>query len=169
MVRRAVLLGVVAIGLTACTAVDTPGQGAALETFAHRTATSDLVLFWNCRERSGGVLRVEGVAQNPWQAQPIRFLELQLVGVDAQGREIAAATGKARDIQIFTGQQSPFQLELRLAGTEVRVDLYYQYLFNEEFKAALLAGPPMAGPRQYAQTRTALVRDACSPTAHLAR
>jgi hypothetical protein len=54
----------------------------------------------------------------------------------------------------------------------VRVDLYYQYLFNQEWEsgALLVAGPPMAAPRRYAQsTNTNMVRDACSPTQHLAR
>ncbi len=169
MVRQTVLLGVVVMGVTACAAMDTPGPGAPPEAFAHRAATSELVLFWNCREPAAGVLRVEGVAQNPWQAQPIGFLELQVEGVDGQGRQTAVAAGKAGAILIFTNQSSPFQLDLRSSGTEVRFDLYYQYLFNEEFKDALLAGPPMVGPRLYAQTRTALVRDACSPTQHLAR
>jgi hypothetical protein len=111
------------------------------------------------------------VAHSPWQAQPIRHLELQIVGVDSQDRQTAEATGRARDIQILTNERSPFQLDLRTAGTEVRFDLYYQYLFNKEWEAsALLAGPPMVGPRRYAQsTNTYMVRDACSPAQHRAR
>jgi hypothetical protein len=112
------------------------------------------------------------VAHNPWQAQPIGYLQLQIVGVDAGGRETAEAAGKARDLHILTNQRSPFQLELRTIGTEVRIDLYYQYLFNQEWEsgALLLAGPPVAGLRLYAQsTNTNMVRDACSPTQHLAR
>ena len=169
MVRYALLLVVVAMGITSCVAVDTPTTGAPTEAFTHRTANSDVVLLWNCLQPASGVLRIEGVAHSPWQAQPVRYLEVQVVGVDAQGRQTAEATGKARDIQIFTNQRSPFQLDLRTAGTEVRVDLYYQYLFNEEYDTAMLAGPPMVGPRRYAQTRTNMVRDACSPTQHLAR
>jgi hypothetical protein len=170
MRRYAVLLLLVAMGGTACVAMDTAGTGAPPNAFTHRTANSEVVLLWNCLPPASGVLRVEGVARNPWQSQPIRYLEVQVVGVDAQGRQTAEAAGKARDIQLFTSQQSPFQLDLRTAGTEVRFDLYYQYLFNEEYDAALLAGPPMVGPRRYAQpTRTNMVRDACSATQHLAR
>jgi hypothetical protein len=169
MVRQTLLSVLVVLGVTACAAGATPAPGAPPEAFVHRAATSDLVLLWNCLAPAAGGLRVEGVAQNPWQAQPIRFLELQLVGVDAQGRQTTTIAGKAGAIQIFTSQSSPFQLELRTSGTEVRFDLYYQYLFNEEFKDALLAGPPMVGLRLYAQTRTGLVRDACAPTQHLAR
>jgi hypothetical protein len=169
MMRYAVLLVGVAMGVTACVAVNTPGTGAPPEVFMHRTANSEVVLLWNCLQPASGGLRVEGVAHSPWQAQPIRYLELQLVGVDAQNRQTAEAAGKARDVQIFTNQRSPFQIELRTVGTEARVDLFYQYLFSYEYDTAMVAGPPMVGPRLYAQTRTNMVRDACSPTQHLAR
>ena len=169
MMRYAVLLAVVAMGVISCAAVDTAGTGAPPDTFTHRTANSEVVLLWNCLQPATGMLRIEGVARNPWQAQPVRYLEVQVVGVDAQGRQTAEGAGKARDIQLFTNQQSPFQLDVRTAGAEVRFDLYYEYLFNAEYDTALLAGPPTVGPRRYAQTRTNMVRDACSPTQHLAR
>ena len=169
MVLHALLLVVVAVGLASCVAVDTAGTGAPPDAFTHRAANAEVVLLWNCLQPASGVLRVQGVARNPWHAQPIRYLELQVVGVDAQGRQTAEAAGKVWDIQIFTNQQAPFQLDLRTAGAEVRVDLYYQYLFNHEYDTAMLAGPPMVGPRRYAQTNTNMVRDACSPAQHLAR
>ena len=169
MVRHGLLVVVVAMGVTSCVAVDTAGPGVPPEGFTHRAANSDVVLFWNCLEPTAGVLRVDGVARSPWQAQPIRYLEFQVVGLDAQGRKTAEVAGKAQDIQIFTTQQSRFQLDLRTGGAEVRFDLYYQYLFNQEYDSLLLAGPPMVGPRLYAQTRTNVVRDVCSPNQHLAR
>ncbi len=168
MIRYALLL-LVAMGVTSCAGLDTAGTGAPPDAFLHRAANSEVVLLWNCLRPASGVLRVEGVARNPWQAQPIRYLEVEVVGLDAQGRQTAEAAGKVRDIQLFTNQQSPFQLDLRTSGAEVRFDLYYQYLFNAEWDNALLAGPPMVGQRRYAQTRTNMVRDACSPTQHLAR
>jgi hypothetical protein len=168
MVRCAVLL-LIAMAVTSCVAVDTVGTGMSPEAFTHRAATSEVVLLWTCLQPASDLLRVEGVARNPWQAQPIRYLELQVVGVDAQGRQTAEVAGKARDFQIFTNQQSPFQLDLRTAGAEVRFDLYYQYLFDQEYDTAMVAGPPMVGPRLHAQTNTNMVRDVCSPTQHLAR
>jgi hypothetical protein len=63
-------------------------------------------------------------------------------------------------------------LDLKTTGTEVRVDLYYRYLFNQEWASGglLVAGPPMAAARRYAQsTNTNMMRDACSPAQHLAR
>jgi hypothetical protein len=169
MARHALCLAVAALSVASCVALDTTGTGPAPVAFTHRAANSEVVLLWNCAQPTSGVLRVEGVARSPWQAQPIRYLELQVVGVDARGRRTAEAAGKARDVQIFTNQQSPFQVELRTAGTEVRFDLYYQYLYDHEWDNAMLAGPPMTGPRRYAQTNTYMVRDACSPTQHLAR
>ena len=169
MVYRGWLLVTVAVGLTSCVAVDTPGKGAPPATFTHRAANSEVVLRWNCLQPVSGTLRIEGVAESPWQAQPIRYLELQAVGVDAQGRETAEAAGDARDIQILTNQQSPFQLALRTTKAEVRIDLYYQYQFNQEYDTALVANAATTVPRLYAQTQTYAVRDACSPTQHLAR
>ena len=166
----AILTGV----LTACAMTDMPQGGGTLETFAHRVATSEVVLLWNCLETEPGLLRVVGEAQNPWQAQPIQYLEFDLVGVDAQERTTAQATGAARDFQIRTNQRSPFELTLKTAGTEVRFDLYYNYRFHENVdfgatRGVLVVGPPMASPRLLAQTQTNLVRDVCSPTQHLAR
>jgi hypothetical protein len=162
------------MSLVACAAVDPqPGGGVTGGTpaaFDHRVATSELILFWNCLQPEAGLLRVVGEAQNLWQAQPIGYLELQLVGVDAQDRQTAQAAGRARDIQILTNQRSPFQLDLRTAGTEVRFDLYYRYQFHHEFDtSARLAGPLVTGPRLLAQTQNQLARDVCSPTQHLAR
>ena len=92
------------------------------------------------------------------------------MGVDAQERTTAQTAGAARDLQIYTNQSTSFQLELKTAGTEVRFDLYYHYRFHEEFDmSALVAGPPMAGPRLLAQTQTFLVRDVCGATQHRAR
>jgi len=172
MVRQLGLCVGIVMAVAACAAVDTEGTPAPVDTFVHRAANSDLVLRWNCVQPSAGTLRVEGVAHNPWQAQPIGHLELQAVGVDSQGRQTAAAEGKARDVQILTNERSPFQLDLKTTGAEVRVDLHYRYLFNHEWEsgALLLAGPPVAGLKLYAQaTNTYMVRDACSPTQHLAR
>lgn len=172
MARQALLLAKVALAVAACAAVDTRGTPTPLDTFVHRVANAELVLRWNCVRPAAGTLRIEGVANNPWQAQPIGSLELQAVGVDAQDRQTTEARAKARDLQILTNQQSPFQLDLQIVGTEVRVDLYYQYVFNQEWEAGevLVAGPPMFEPRRYAQSTIGyMVRDACSPTQHLAR
>ena len=177
MLRHLGVVSILAGVLTACAVTDMPQDGVTggtLETFDHRVATSEVVLVWNCLQPEAGLLRVVGEAQNPWQAQPIQYLEFELVGVDAQERTTAQATGAARDLQIRMNQISPFDLTLKTAGTEVRFDLYYNYRWHEEFDQSatmgvLVAGPPMASPRLLAQTQTFLTRDVCSPSQHLAR
>lgn len=178
MIRHFGFVSILAGVLTACAVTDMPQGGVTggpLEIFAHRVATSEVVLVWNCLQPEPGLLRVVGEAQNPWQAQPIQYLELELMGVDAQERMTAKATGAARDHQIRTNQRSRFELTLKTAGTEVRFDLYYNYRFHDEFDTSatmggvLVAGPPMASPRLFAQTQTFLARDVCFPTQHLAR
>jgi hypothetical protein len=174
MIRHCLMVVAVVMSLEGCAAMEAPGSGPGPglppEAYAHRVATSEVVLLWNCLEREPGLLRVEGIAQNPWQAQPIGYLEFTLVGVDAQERTTAQTAGAARDLQIYTNTNTSFQLELKRAGTEVRFDLYYDYRFHHGFDvSALVAGPPMAGPRLLAQTQTFLVRDVCGATQHRAR
>ncbi len=174
MFRHSLLVVAFGMSLAGCVAMEAPGggtvPGSAPEPFTHRVATTDVLLLWNCLEPEAGLLRVEGVVRSPWQAQPIRELEFDLVGVDAQDRTTAQTAGDARDFQIFTNQSTAFHLALKRAGTEVRFDLYYRYRFNEEWDmSALVAGPPTAGPRLLAQTqRTFLVRDVCGATQHRA-
>ena len=174
MLRQFLLAVSLVMSLAGCAAMDASERGsmsaAPPETFTHRVATSEVVLLWNCLQPESDQLRLEGVAKNPWAAQPIHYLEFELVGVDGQERTTARGAGAARDLQILTNQSSPFQLGLKTAGTEVRFDLYYNYRFHYDFDtSARLAGPPMAGPRRLAQTNTFMVRDACGATQHLAR
>jgi hypothetical protein len=178
MIRHSLMVVAFVMSLAACAAMEAPGSstmpGSRPEAFAHRVATSEVVLLWNCLEPEPGLLRVAGVAQNPWQVQPIDSLEFDLMGVDAQERTTAQTAGAARDLQIRANQSTSFQLTLKSAGTEVRFDLYYRYFFGQEFDgrgfdtSALVAGPPMAGPRLLAATQTFLVRDACGATQHRA-
>ncbi len=170
-----VWVAALALSVTGCASLGAGQQSGAQppayppDVFSHRVATSDVVLYWNCSRSEPGMLRLDGVAQNLWGAQPIRFLEFELVGVDGRDRTVSDVKGAARDIQIFTNQTSPFLLDLRLAGTEARLDLYYEYRFNLEEMSALLAGPPVRIPRLFAQTNRFLARDVCSETQHRVR
>ncbi len=171
MIRHSLMVLAFGMSLAGCAAMEAPGggtvPGAPPQAFAHRVATSEVVLLWNCLDPEPGQLRVEGVVRSPWQAQPIRELEFDLVGVDAQERTTAQTAGAARDYQIFTNQRTSFQLALKRAGTEVRFDLYYHYRFNEMWDmGALVAGSLTAGPRLLAQMKNFLVRDVCGSTQH---
>jgi len=137
--------------------------------YAHRVGTPQVGLFYNCINPEPGVLRLEGIAFNIWSAQPVRFLEFELAGVSAQERTVSETVGEARDIQIFTGQNSPFQMDLRMTGGEQRYDLYYQYQFGETNPERPIAGPMVTGAFPRHHGNRFLVRDACSPTQHLFR
>jgi hypothetical protein len=139
------------------------------DAFAHRVADSHLVLYWSCSRPQAGRLRLEGVVHNPWEAQPIRYFEFELIGLDAQERTVSRTTGGARDIQIFTNQITPFHADLKMAGSEVRYDLFYQYKFSDgDLRDARLTGPGVGQPRFFAQESRSLVRDACSESHHRA-
>ncbi len=137
--------------------------------FAHRFTDGHVALYWNCRQEAG-LLTFEGIAQNPWEAQPIRLLEFGLIGADAQDWTISMAAGAARDFQILTNQMTPYRLNLRLAGEDARFDLYYRYQFLEgEEMGARLAGAPVPGPRLLAQATGSALLDACAEGKHPAR
>lgn len=154
------------LGLMACASGQAPETTSPvlLSTFAHRIGSSHVVQYWNCVRPEAGRLQLDGVAQSPWAE--IRFLEFELVGVDTRDRVVSETKGEVRDPVIRINQVSPFRLELRMVGSEVRFDLYYQHQFVPEEMSALLAGPPMARPRLVAQADRSLVRDLCSETQH---
>jgi hypothetical protein len=138
--------------------------------FAHRVASSHVELYWNCAQSEPEKLQLDGVAVNPWSSQAVQYLQFDLVGVDARERTVSAAQGAAQDYQIFTNQSTPFELELRPAGNEVRFDLYYEYRFQDRGHNSFIAGPWPGGPLRLAQqTNRFMVRDVCSDTQHLAR
>ncbi len=160
--------------LSAC-AVDYPSTqflSSALKTdptagFTNRVSSSQVMLYWNCTRPEPRILRVEGVAYNSWSAQAIRFLELDLVGVDDRDREVSATSAALPAILLWTNEVSAFSLDLKTAETETRFDLYYQYRFNNE---RILAGPLAPGPRHLTQQlKRFLVRDVCSETQHRIR
>jgi hypothetical protein len=124
--------------------------------FEHRVADGRVELYWSCSQPETGILQVDGIAQSPW-TQDIRFLELELVGVNAQGRTLGATRAPVRDIVLHTNAPSPFRLLLRTTGAEARMDLYYQYRHRGEPDIGGLGFPGFGG-----EFRRSFVRDACS-------
>lgn len=173
---RTWLLILLGIGVSACAAdgsLRLPAESAAPYPppgYKHRVASSHVELYWNCSNPEPNLLRLDGVAVNPWSDQPVRFLEFELAGVSANERTVSEAKAEARDIQIFTNQSSPFRMDLRMAGGEVRYDLFYQYRFQDGDHYPVAARLVSMGPFLLAQrTNRFMVRDACSETQHLAR
>jgi hypothetical protein len=140
-----------------------PGPVAAPVVFDHRVSTSEIELSWRCTSPDATTLRVEGVVMNRW-ADEVRFVELELIGVDAQDRDVAATRGEVPDILLRTRQSSGFRLDLPVRGTETRYDLFYQYRYNAEgFEVALEPMPRLAQAQQ-----RFMVRDACASAKHRA-
>ncbi len=84
--------------------------------------------------------------------------------MDARERTVSQAAAAVPNFLLRTNEISPFHLELRLAGTEVRVDLFYQYRFQDGSR--FLAGAPVSGPHLLVQTHRFMARDVCSETQH---
>jgi len=118
--------------LTACSTVGTfsgPESGLGNPPplmFAHRVATPDVEVYWNCTRPEPGLVELDGVVHNIG-GRDVRFVELNLVGVDARGHSVSQTTTSLSDVVLTINQTSPFHLRLRTAGTEMRFDLYYQY------------------------------------------
>lgn len=173
---RLALACALGIALSACTA-DQSLRGPATEVtpypppgYTHTIQSSHVALYWNCARPEAGSLQVSGLAFNPWSGQPIRFLELELVGVSSGERTVSEVGTKARDIEILTSQSTPFQLTLRTAGTESRFDLYYRYNFQDDRDDRRQASLAWDGPILLAQSQKQFrVRDACSETLHRVR
>lgn len=167
---RPVLIPVLAATLLGCTALGAPqGSGARPSpyppsVYSHRAGTSEVVLYWDCSRPASGLLRVGGIAHSPYFSD-VRALEFDLVGVNDHDRIVSETSGAARDFILGLNQLSPFELELRLAGDEVRFDFFYRYRSRENLRS-VASGPPRI-PRLFAQaTVQFLVRDACSETQH---
>lgn len=135
----------------------------------HRVASSHVELYWKCDPGEPGVMRVRGMARNPWAPQPVRYLEFDLFGVDRNDGVVSSVHAAAPNFLLGTNQITRFEVALRVTGRETRYDLVYQYRFEElEEMSALLAGPPMR-PRLAQSTVQFMIRDVCSDTQHLAR
>ncbi len=120
------LAGLVLGSLVAC---GHPGLTQPLkpETFARQVSDGTVVVYWNCTRPEPGLLRVEGMMSNPVVPAPIRDVDLTLYGVDGTGRDVSRVSGGTAGYQIPAMASSPFRLDLRLAGGDVRFDLRYRY------------------------------------------
>ena len=121
--------------------------------FGSRVSSPDLTLYWNCARPDPVLVQVDGVAQNT-SGDSVRFVHFELVGIDASGKEVSGGQGALRATILYLNQTSPFAIQAKATGTEVRFDLHYRYTvqgFGDGGSGA--DGGFMA-------------RDVCSPTQH---
>ncbi len=119
--------------------------------YAHRVSTNEIDVYWNCTRPEPTLVLFEGVVQN-WKGGRVKFMELELAGVDGRGKHVSGGQTALKDIVLHVNQISPFTLQVRPAGGEERFDLFYWYTLDATVGAS---------PRQQF-----LARDACSPTQH---
>ena len=78
-----VLFAVVAVSVGACVPYSyLTGPSGDLP---HRVTDGKVALSWKCLRPEPGIVRLEGLANNPYYPQPIKELEFQSYGVDGQG------------------------------------------------------------------------------------
>jgi hypothetical protein len=158
MLRGVRLAALIAVGLSACASPGTEPPPYPPAAFEHRVSAADVSVFWNCTRPEPNVLQVDGVVQNI-SGRQVQFAEVQVVGVNAGDHAADSAKAAVRAISLQSNQRSPFLLQLRTLGDEVRFDMYYWYYVG----GAL--GIRAAGQRQVQN----MARDACSATQHLFR
>lgn len=100
--------------------------------FSHSWAAQHVTLYWDCAEVEPGVLQIDGVGVNQWEPVPPEFLELNVVGLDGQGRALSRVQGSAQGGELVKNFPAPFRLDLRQQGGEVRVDLGYRYWYRDD-------------------------------------
>ena len=121
--------------------------------FSHSWTTPKVTLYWDCTEAESGAVRIDGVGVNLWEPIPPEFLDLRLFGLDVQGRVLSRTQGSAQGAELIKNFPTPFRLELREQGGEVRVDLAYRYQYRDD---------SLDGPFRWMPTYiTGQVPDAC--------
>jgi hypothetical protein len=116
-------------------------------------SAADVRVFWNCTQPEQNLLQVDGVVQNIG-GRLVQFAEVEVVAVNASGRTVGSATSAVDNIRLQTNQRSPFLIQLRTLGDEVRFDMFYRH------RARDTSGIGVAGLRQIQN----MARDVCSPT-----
>src|SRR5512137_1643192 len=92
---RLALSVVLAIVLSACATDESLKASAGKATpypppgYSHTVQSSHVALYWSCARPDAGSVQVSGLAFNPWSSQPVRFLELELVGVGSGDRTVS--------------------------------------------------------------------------------
>lgn len=147
------ILAGVGFVLSACTAgrtgeVQAPIYPPAI--FSQRVSTNDVTVYWKCVNEPA-LVRFEGVVQNT-KGGRVKFVELELGGVDQRNRYVSDASTALSDVILYPNQISPFVMQLRPSGGEGRYDLFYRYQLD-----GAMGGDER--PRFRAL-------DVCSPTSH---
>lgn len=151
---RTLILVLCVVALTACGLAKPMPP---FDSFAHRISDGTVFLYWNCSRPAPGAVRVEGWANNPDSPQPIKDLEFILYGVNAQESTVSQAKASAQAYLIQTNEPSPFSVDLKTVGGEVRYDMVYQYWGSGDDGMGRRGGGGFGGERQQNMARNVCV------------
>ncbi len=99
--------------------------------FPQRVTDGRAELRWRCSWTEARQVRIEGVANNPFHAQPIRSLQIQVFGVDSNSGSVLLASTRPRDLVIRTNARSPFEVTFAPPSPDARFDFMYTYRFDD--------------------------------------
>jgi hypothetical protein len=154
--RKIGCLVVACLFLAACAgqggSVVTTGGLEFLRQYPNRTGSEQVDFYWKCDAAQAGQVRVEGAVHTLRTGQ-VKFVEVELIAADAQGKPLGSAKSTTKDLIIGLNQTSTFAVALTAPAGMARVDLYYRYNVDQ-----------VSGADPWPHF---FMRDACSPTAHL--
>ncbi len=112
--------------------------------FAHRVATTQLELQWNCVPDAGG-MTVEGIVRNVSSIE-LKFVELEFVANNPIGAIIAQGKAAVQPIVLTLRGVGPFRIRLENTPEDARIDMFYQFrigvrLDYQRFSARNICSP----------------------------
>ncbi len=121
--------------------------------FAHRAASPDIELFWNCSQPQPQAMKITGAARNIGQRE-VRSVSLTIRSLRTGDVPILLTAEALPEIILYAAGPSPFQIDLGLENAPSRIDISAAYQVAPD-----LSAPSSAGPQG-----DLIVEDACAPT-----
>lgn len=121
--------------------------------FAHRAASQDVELFWNCSQPQPRAMKLAGAARNIGQRE-VRSVDLTVQSLRGGDTPLLQSAVALPETILYAGEPSPFQIDLPLETTPSRIDVLAVYRIAPD-----LSAPSSAGPQG-----SLSLEDACSPS-----
>ena len=121
--------------------------------FAHRTASPNVELLWNCSQLQPQVMRLTGAAHNIGQGE-VRSVLLTVRSVKVGDAPLLITAEALPEIILYASGPSPFRVDLQLEKTPTRIDLSAVYQVTPGASA-----PDSAGPQE-----NLAAEDVCAPS-----
>ncbi len=150
---------VVSLLLSACTPAHyvplSPGPVPPPASFAHRAASSDVELLWNCTWPQPQIAHLSGAARNIGQRE-VRSIDLTVRSLQTGPAPLLQTEAGLPDTMLYGPDPSPFQIDLPLEKIPSRIDLTARF--------QVTPGPIAPGASGTPGLLT--VEDACAPGRH---